>query len=174
MQCNAIICTLTSFVVINFQHTDSVRLTACLPTVCQLWWQFSVSFKLGWLLVCEGLRRVCCALRSEPVTVQVAGVKHCLGVDALDTAANAMARFVAPVTLLATGGAGQVLCPQMFGTMVSLGIVCGGKGWGWPQAASCEGLYFALTPTLRSRLPVKEITVRKTGWALVAFAHMHL
>ena len=41
--------------------------------------------------------------------VQVAGVKHCLGVDALDTAANAMTRFVAPVTLLATGGAGQVL-----------------------------------------------------------------
>lgn len=29
--------------------------------------------------------------------------------DALNTAANAMARFVAPVTLLATGGAGQVL-----------------------------------------------------------------
>lgn len=41
--------------------------------------------------------------------VQVAGVKHCLGVDALNTAANAMTRFVAPVTLLATGGAGQVL-----------------------------------------------------------------
>ena len=40
---------------------------------------------------------------------QVAGVKHCLGVDALNTAANAMTRFVAPVTLLATGGAGQVL-----------------------------------------------------------------
>ena len=41
--------------------------------------------------------------------MQVAGVKHCLGVDALNTAAGAMARFVAPVTLLATGGAGQVV-----------------------------------------------------------------
>lgn len=35
------------------------------------------------------------------------GERLCLGADVLDTAANRMTRFVAPVTLLATGGAGQ-------------------------------------------------------------------
>ena len=38
---------------------------------------------------------------------QVGGIKHCLGVDALNTRSNTLTRFVAPVTLLATGGAGQ-------------------------------------------------------------------
>ncbi len=32
----------------------------------------------------------------------------CLGADVLDRARGVMTRFVAPVTLLATGGAGQV------------------------------------------------------------------
>lgn len=40
--------------------------------------------------------------------LQVDGRQQCLGVDVLDTAATAMTRFLAPVTLLATGGAGQV------------------------------------------------------------------
>jgi hypothetical protein len=35
-------------------------------------------------------------------------VKHCLGMDVLDQGAGTMARFVAPVTMLATGGCGQV------------------------------------------------------------------
>lgn len=39
---------------------------------------------------------------------EVDGRQQCLGVDVLDTAATAMTRFLAPVTLLATGGAGQV------------------------------------------------------------------
>lgn len=38
----------------------------------------------------------------------MAGLQHCLGADVLDTGTMAMARFLAPVTLLATGGAGQV------------------------------------------------------------------
>jgi L-aspartate oxidase len=41
------------------------------------------------------------------VRAQVGGIKHCLGVDALNTRSNTLMRFVAPVTLLATGGAGQ-------------------------------------------------------------------
>lgn len=36
------------------------------------------------------------------------GAQQCLGVDVLDQKAGNMARFVAPVTMLATGGAGQV------------------------------------------------------------------
>ena len=36
-----------------------------------------------------------------------AGLRTCLGVDVLDQRNNAMTRFVAPVTMLATGGAGQ-------------------------------------------------------------------
>ncbi len=40
--------------------------------------------------------------------LQVGGVQQCLGADVLDQVACSMARFVAPVTMLATGGAGQV------------------------------------------------------------------
>lgn len=38
-------------------------------------------------------------------------MKHCLGMDVLDQGAGTMARFVAPVTMLATGGCGQVGAP---------------------------------------------------------------
>ena len=46
--------------------------------------------------------------------LQIQGTAACLGVDALDTSAMRMTRFVAPVTMLATGGAGQVnnFCPN--------------------------------------------------------------
>jgi L-aspartate oxidase len=47
-------------------------------------------------------------LAVDLVTDEVGGVKHCLGMDVLDQGAGAMARFVAPVTMLATGGCGQV------------------------------------------------------------------
>lgn len=47
-------------------------------------------------------------LATDLVIEEVEGVKHCFGVDVLDQHAKAMTRFVAPVTLLATGGAGQV------------------------------------------------------------------
>ena len=40
--------------------------------------------------------------------LQVQGTPACLGVDALDERAMRLTRFVAPVTMLATGGAGQV------------------------------------------------------------------
>ena len=40
--------------------------------------------------------------------LQIKGTAACLGVDALDERAMRMTRFVAPVTMLATGGAGQV------------------------------------------------------------------
>ena len=36
------------------------------------------------------------------------GVPHCFGVDVLDQRANVMFRCIAPVTMLATGGGGQV------------------------------------------------------------------
>ena len=36
------------------------------------------------------------------------GVPHCFGVDVLDQRANTMIRCIAPVTMLATGGGGQV------------------------------------------------------------------
>ncbi|KAL3135610.1 hypothetical protein ABBQ38_006091 [Trebouxia sp. C0009 RCD-2024] len=39
---------------------------------------------------------------------QINGASHCLGADVLDQQAGTMTRFVAPVTLLATGGGGQV------------------------------------------------------------------
>lgn len=42
---------------------------------------------------------------------QVMGQTVCLGADVLDRARGAMTRFVAPVTMLATGGAGQVWHP---------------------------------------------------------------
>ncbi len=38
---------------------------------------------------------------------EVAGAKHCLGVDVLDTRSHQMQRLVAPVTMLASGGAGE-------------------------------------------------------------------
>lgn len=44
-----------------------------------------------------------------PFAAQVNGEKHCLGMDVLDQHAYAMSRIVAPVTMLATGGCGQVL-----------------------------------------------------------------
>ena len=47
-------------------------------------------------------------LASDFVYDTVNGVRHCLGADVLDKKSNQMTRFVAPVTLLATGGAGQV------------------------------------------------------------------
>lgn len=47
---------------------------------------------------------------TEPCysVLQIQGTKVCLGVDALNEGAMQMTRFVAPVTMLATGGAGQV------------------------------------------------------------------
>ena len=42
------------------------------------------------------------------------GEKHCLGMDVLDQRGNAMVRFVAPVTMLATGGCGQVCAASCF------------------------------------------------------------
>lgn len=53
-------------------------------------------------------------LAVDLVLGEVGGVAHCFGVDVLDQAAGSMARFVAPVTMLATGGGGQVCalpCP---------------------------------------------------------------
>ena len=47
-------------------------------------------------------------LATDLVIEEVEGVKHCLGADILDQHRKSMTRFVAPVTLLATGGAGQV------------------------------------------------------------------
>lgn len=51
---------------------------------------------------CKVCDTACC------VPLQVNGQKHCLGMDVLDQRATLMARFVAPVTMLATGGCGQV------------------------------------------------------------------
>lgn len=51
---------------------------------------------------------------------EVNGARHCLGADVLDQATNTMMRFVAPVTLLATGGAGQVY-PNTTNPSVSTG-----------------------------------------------------
>ena len=42
------------------------------------------------------------------VTGKIGGVKACLGVDVIDQRDMALTRFVAPVTLLASGGGGQV------------------------------------------------------------------
>ena len=38
----------------------------------------------------------------------VAGAKHCLGLDVLDSRSHSMQRLVAPVTMLASGGAGDL------------------------------------------------------------------
>ena len=51
---------------------------------------------------------------------EVNGARHCLGADVFDQANNTMMRFVAPVTLLATGGAGQVY-PNTTNPSVSTG-----------------------------------------------------
>lgn len=47
-------------------------------------------------------------LAVDLVMGEVSGVPHCLGVDVLDQKCEQMVRFVAPVTMLATGGGGQV------------------------------------------------------------------
>ena len=47
-------------------------------------------------------------LATDLVWDEVGGVQHCLGADVLDQRGHSMSRFVAPATLLATGGAGQV------------------------------------------------------------------
>ena len=47
-------------------------------------------------------------LAQDLIHDQVNGASHCLGADVLDQQAGTMTRFVAPVTLLATGGGGQV------------------------------------------------------------------
>ncbi len=51
---------------------------------------------------------MCLLLTRLELSLQIQGSAACLGVDALDTRAMRMTRFVAPVTMLATGGAGQV------------------------------------------------------------------
>lgn len=47
-------------------------------------------------------------LAADLILDRVDGVQHCLGADILDQRRQKMTRFVAPVTMLATGGAGQV------------------------------------------------------------------
>lgn len=49
-------------------------------------------------------------LAKDLVIEEVDGVRHCLGADILDQRNLVMTRFVSPVTMLATGGAGQVVC----------------------------------------------------------------
>ena len=51
---------------------------------------------------------------------EVNGATHCLGADVLDQQGGTMTRFVAPVTLLATGGGGQVY-PNTTNPAVSTG-----------------------------------------------------
>lgn len=46
-------------------------------------------------------------LAVDLVCDRVAGAKHCLGLDVLDTRSYQMQRLVAPVTMLASGGAGE-------------------------------------------------------------------
>ena len=53
-----------------------------------------------------------CLLLTWWRALQIQGTAACLGVDALDERAMQMTRFVAPVTMLATGGAGQVSIPS--------------------------------------------------------------
>lgn len=60
---------------------------------------------------------------------QVGNKKQCLGIDVLDQAKHVMSRFVAPVTMLATGGAGQVLPPLSF---TGTSPVC--QTWGWYES----------------------------------------
>jgi L-aspartate oxidase len=50
----------------------------------------------------------------ESTILQVDGVQHCLGADILDQRRQTLTRFVAPVTMLATGGAGQVSLISLF------------------------------------------------------------
>lgn len=45
---------------------------------------------------------------TDLVIEDVLGRRQCLGADILDQRAMSMTRFIAPVTMLATGGAGQV------------------------------------------------------------------
>lgn len=47
-------------------------------------------------------------LATDLLTEDVGGIRYCLGADVLDQQQMRMTRFVAPVTMLATGGAGQV------------------------------------------------------------------
>jgi L-aspartate oxidase len=47
-------------------------------------------------------------LAVDLVVDEVQGVRHALGADVLDQHALTMTRFIAPVTMLASGGAGQV------------------------------------------------------------------
>ncbi len=51
---------------------------------------------------------------------EVNGASHCLGADVLDQETHTMTRFVAPVTLLATGGGGQAY-PNTTNPSVSTG-----------------------------------------------------
>ena len=54
------------------------------------------------------VRRIPGGVLMHSLVLQIKGTAACLGVDALDERAMRMTRFVAPVTMLATGGAGQV------------------------------------------------------------------
>lgn len=47
-----------------------------------------------------------CHAAVDLVIGEVEGQRHCLGLDVLDIKATGMQRIVAPVTLLASGGAG--------------------------------------------------------------------
>jgi len=104
---------LYSYVITGDEHK---HLTARLAIAC------CVAFTVkggAWLGRLAGVLRGCapvpavqplCATGARPgrcLRAQVGGIKHCLGVDALNTRSNTLTRFVAPVTLLATGGAGQ-------------------------------------------------------------------
>lgn len=50
-------------------------------------------------------------------------MKTCMGVDVLDQQTMQMVRFVAPVTLLATGGAGQVCASHSAPTSVKEAVL---------------------------------------------------
>ena len=64
---------------------------------------------------------------------QVSGIPICLGTDALDLERRTMVRFVAPVTMLATGGLGQV-------TPASCCIYLQGLPCKQPTAAAAQSL----------------------------------
>lgn len=84
-------------------------------------------------------------LATDLVSDEIGGVQHCLGVDALDQHTHSMIRFVAPVTMLATGGAGQVdalqatISKTVFSACCKQVTECIPRGWA-SNAALFAGL----------------------------------
>ncbi|KAK2077341.1 hypothetical protein QBZ16_004975 [Prototheca wickerhamii] len=107
------------------------------------------------------------------VTGDVAGERVCLGADALDVARGRRVRFLSPVTMLATGGAGQ-LYPVTTNPSVATGDGMGMAARAGARLSGLEFVQFHPTALARMELAPRDVVARAIQSEMLAHGADHV